>query len=533
MRSLFWKIFLWFWLAMAMVAVTFSAIVFFTQQQRFRERENNRAFNGGPRRPEERIARQALALHLQTVAHLVAHKGQAGVQAYVRHLPPGAMNGTFCFDEQGAPLWRTSVSNIEQPPEIATTLSALVQRAAQNTGLETASSGPYLLAAQKMAAPDDTLRNSSRKPLILAAAWNMRFDEPPFANRPDGRNGLNGRNGPDGRDGPDGPFRRRPPFGGPFGFFWGFFFAEPSTGIQALRLLVILSTTGLVCYGLVRHLTTPIFQLRSATKRLAEGDLSARVAPDLGHRHDELGVLGRDFDQMAERLEALVTSQNRLIADISHELRSPLARVNVALELVRSTAGPEAEEDLDRIALETERLNTMIGQLLTLSRLESGEPLAEKTPVDLRNLIEGVTNDADFEARSHHRFVKVLHASDGQTRGSETLLRSAIENVVRNAVRYTKENSTVEISLDQSEGFALICVRDYGPGVPEEALPHLFQPFYRITDARERTGGGTGLGLSIAERAVRFHGGTIEASNELDDKNEVAGLLMQIRLPLG
>ncbi len=360
---------------------------------------------------------------------------------------------------------------------------------------------------------------------VLAATWNTRFDGPHFGDGPN-------RGHDDGPDGGRPNGRRRPPFGGPFGFLWDLLFGEPSTSIQALRLLVIFATTGLVCYGLVRHLTTPIFQLRAATIRLAAGDLSARVEPNLGRRRDELGVLGRDFDQMAERLEDLVAAQNRLIADISHELRSPLARVNVAVELVRSVAGPDAEEDLDRIALETERLNAMIGQLLTLSRLESGERLQETTPVNLAGLIESIAADADFEARSRKRAVHIVQSDECQTRGSENLLRSAIENIVRNAVRYTPENTAVEISLQKEEECAAIRVRDFGPGVPEAALPHLFQPFYRIADARERTSGGTGLGLSIADRAVRYHNGTLEASNVTDESGEVAGLLLEIRLPL-
>lgn len=505
---------------MATVALTISVIVFVTQQQRFRERENerNRGFNG-PLRPDERDDREALDLHLQAAAHLWERGGKGGLHAYLQRLEPGALQNTLVF--QGGKeifAWHPKSEGVLPLAQ----LQNLARRSTNiqtNAQLQTSLSEPYLLGARKTSGG-----------FVLAATWNMRFDDPRLGAPRFGQSRFESRRG--GPDGPNGRFRRRPPFGGPFGFLWDLFFAEPSTGIQALRLLVVLCATGLVCYGLVRHLTTPIFQLRAAAKSLAEGDLSTRVATDLGRRQDELGVLGRDFDQMAERLEDLVAAQNRLIADISHELRSPLARVNVALELVRNVAGPAAEEDLDRIALETERLNTMIGQLLTLSRLESGEPLAEKTPVNLANLIESIATDADFEANSHNRAVKIIKSASCQTSGSETLLRSAIENVVRNAGRYTQENSAVEISLEKANGFALIRVRDYGPGVPQEALPHLFQPFYRITDARERTSGGTGLGLSIAERAVRFHGGTIEASNTLDKNGETAGFLMEIRLPL-
>ena len=536
MRSLFWKIFLWFWLAMATVVLAVSAIVFITQQQRFRERDRERdrereqgrslgrSFNGGPpSRPEDRIVQQALSGHLQTANYLLQKEGVSGLQRYLQNLESKKYLRTFCFDEKGADLLPTSASSGVTAPMFSdfnvAILKNLVQRAAQSSQRETTIHNHYLVAAQRV-----EIGKSLPQKLILAAVWDSDFNGPDRLNRGpnEGRNG-----GPNG-----GPAGRHSPFGPPFGFLWDLLFGEPSTSIQALRLLVILATTGLFCFGLVRHLTTPIFQLRSATKRLAAGDLSARVESQLGHRRDELGILGRDFDQMAERLEDLVAAQNRLIADISHELRSPLARVNVAVELVRNVAGAEAEEDLDRIALETERLNAMIGQLLTISRLESGDPLTQNAPINLAGLLENIAADADFEARGTKRAVRIVQSEACQTRGNESLLRSAIENIVRNAVRYTPENSAVEIRLEKEENCALIRVRDFGIGVPEAALPHLFQPFYRIADDRARSSGGTGLGLSIADRAVRFHNGTLQASNVRDDSSEISGLLLEIRLPL-
>lgn len=310
-----------------------------------------------------------------------------------------------------------------------------------------------------------------------------------------------------------------PPFMREGIYRWWLWWLAGAPSTQALRLLAVLATTGIVCYWLVSHLVAPIIQLRTATRRLAAGDLTTRVDARLRNRRDELGVLGRDFDLMAERIESLMNAQNRLIADISHELRSPLARLTVALGLVRETAGPEATEDLDRIETETGRLNTMIGHLLTLSRLESGRPVAETTPVDLARLVHDIAADADFEARSRNCSVRVLASTECALTGTAALLRSAVENVVRNAVRYTRAGTAVEISLtrgrtgqDQPE-YAVIQVRDHGEGVPEESLEHLFHPFYRIEDARDRQSGGTGLGLAISERAVRLHGGTVIAAN--------------------
>ena len=287
---------------------------------------------------------------------------------------------------------------------------------------------------------------------------------------------------------------------------------------QGLRLLAVLLTGGILCYWLAWYLTTPLLKLRTTTNELAEGNLGARVTSKLSRRRDEIGQLGRDFDLMAERLESMVRAQHRLLGDISHELRSPLARLGVALGLARQRSGAEANSALDRIERESENLNEMISQLLILTRLESGTDGRKKTDVDLTSLLREVADDADFEARSMNRGVQVVSADNCSISGVEELLRSAIENVVRNGLRYTPEGSAVEIALRRQNGaghnFAVISVRDHGLGVPEESLEKIFRPFYRTEDARDRqSGGGTGLGLAITERAVRLHGGTIRAVN--------------------
>jgi two-component system sensor histidine kinase CpxA len=279
-----------------------------------------------------------------------------------------------------------------------------------------------------------------------------------------------------------------------------------------------LLTGGILCYWLAWYLTTPLLKLRTTTNELAEGNLGARVASKLSRRRDEIGQLGRDFDLMAERLESMVRAQHRLLGDISHELRSPLARLGVALGLARQRSGAEANGALDRIERESENLNEMISQLLILTRLESGTDGRKKTDLDLTSLLREVADDADFEARSMNRAVQVVSADNCSISGVEELLRSAIENVVRNGLRYTPEGTAVEVALRRQNGtgynFAVISVRDHGLGVPEESLEKIFRPFYRTEDARDRqSGGGTGLGLAITERAVRLHGGTIKAVN--------------------
>jgi two-component system, OmpR family, sensor histidine kinase CpxA len=307
-------------------------------------------------------------------------------------------------------------------------------------------------------------------------------------------------------------------------------------GLPVPGLIIAIISSGLVCYFLSWYLTKPIIRLRSATRRLAAGDLSARTgAPAWEVRpggRDEVAGLMRDFDSMAERLETLLKAQSRLLNDISHELRSPLARLSVALGLARQRAGGENAEMLDRIELEASRLNELIGRILTLARLEDGEQRVPQTPVPLDELVLNVAEDAEFEAQARHCHVRtVIPESDWGVRGNASLLHSAVENVVRNAIRYTQEGTTVEIELTSREqaggAEAVLTVSDSGPGVPEHALAKMFEPFYRLDDARGRMTGGVGLGLAITERAVRFHGGRVIALNRFE-----GGLRVEIRLPL-
>ncbi len=301
-------------------------------------------------------------------------------------------------------------------------------------------------------------------------------------------------------------------------------------GIPGLGIFIGIISSGLVCYLLARYLTAPVVRLRAATQRLATGDLSARAGVPRSRRHDEMAELVRDFDAMAERLEKLVNAQSRLLNDISHELRSPLARLNVALGLARQRTGPEAHTALERIDLEANRLNELIGELLTIARLESGDQSRQKSPIHLGELIEEIAKDADFEAQSRDCHVECAIAQDSIVTGTPILLHSAIENVVRNATRYTEEGTGVQVRLEAGQGpggaEAVIRVTDSGPGVPEDALDKLFRPFYRIDDARGRQTGGVGLGLAITERAVRLHGGTVSAANRPQ-----GGLMVEIRLP--
>jgi two-component system sensor histidine kinase CpxA len=303
-------------------------------------------------------------------------------------------------------------------------------------------------------------------------------------------------------------------------------------GVPWRWLSIAVVCSGLFCYFLSRYMTKPIVRLRAATQQLAAGDLTARTGAAGKGGGDEVAGLMRDFDTMAGRLETLVKAQSRLLNDISHELRSPLARLNVALGLARQRAGVESADMLDRIELEASRLNELIGRILTLARLEDGEQDVPPTPVPLNELVQSVAEDAEFEAQARHCHVHTV-IPEGQwgVRGNASLLHSAVENVVRNAIRYTQEGTSVEIELSSAESASgpegLINISDSGPGVPVDSLEKLFEPFYRIDDARGRLTGGVGLGLAITERAVRFHGGTVKAFNRPE-----GGLRVEIRLPL-
>ena len=299
--------------------------------------------------------------------------------------------------------------------------------------------------------------------------------------------------------------------------------------VIAVPFIAAAIISGLVCFFLARYLTRPILRLSRATKLYASGDLDMRVAPSVEGRHDEVAQLARDFDHMAERLQALIAAQRQLLSDVSHELRSPLARLQVALGLARQRDQDQPSPALDRIEREAERLNELIAQLLSLARLESGTRLSNTERVDLGALLSEVAESANFEVTASSRSVRVLAHAQAFVQADPELLHSALENVVRNAANYTADNTAVEISLqpdDQRKDWAVVQVRDHGPGVPQAMLNKLFEPFVRVSDARDRTSGGYGLGLAIAKRAIQLHGGEISACNDIE-----GGLTVRIRLP--
>lgn len=272
------------------------------------------------------------------------------------------------------------------------------------------------------------------------------------------------------------------------------------------------------------YLSRPIRSLRWAFHAAAEGRLEARVRPLLKGRRDEIADLGDDFDQMAEQLQKLVAAQRRLLHDVSHELRSPLARLQAAIGLVRQDPA-KLEASLGRIEREVARLDALVGEVLTLARLEGGTAGGAAQPLDLADLVANVAADARFEAEAANRSARLESAEAVPVLGRAELLHRAVENVVRNAVKYTAEGTEVEIRLSSADGCALLTVSDHGPGIPEAELDRVFDPFYR--SAASAGAGGFGLGLAIARRAIAAHGGRIRARNA-----EGGGLCVEIELPL-
>ncbi|MBW6511301.1 MAG: HAMP domain-containing protein [Desulfuromonadaceae bacterium] len=289
-----------------------------------------------------------------------------------------------------------------------------------------------------------------------------------------------------------------------------------------IRLLIAFLVAGGVCWMLARSLTAPLRRLREATREIAAGQLQTRVAPELRKWGGETGDLAIDFDHMTERVATLLNNQQRLLRDISHELRSPLARLNVALELARRQTAELAIAPLNRIELEAERLNIMIGQLLTLTQLESGQGIGRTEPVALDILLGEIVADAAFEGQ---HLTLDCKAEPATVNGSLELLRQALENIVRNALHHAPAGSEVTVQLKVRQTDIHISIRDQGPGVPPAALGRLFDPFYRVEEDRARRSGGSGIGLAITERAVKLHGGSVTAENIPGGGFEVVVLL--------
>jgi two-component system sensor histidine kinase CpxA len=297
----------------------------------------------------------------------------------------------------------------------------------------------------------------------------------------------------------------------------------------ALRLAAATIISALISYFLARSLATPLEELRRASRRIASGELDTRVGGSMPPRKDEIGQLASDFDVMAARLQSMQRANQRLLRDVSHELRSPLARLNVALEIARQKGAGHVAAEIDRISLESERLEILVNDVLSLLRESSEAGSRRDADFDLVELAEDLVDVVNYEVQDGREGIRWTAPDRCPFHGDRELLWRAMENLLRNALRYTDPSRGVDLEISQSKRPSRIdiAVRDYGHGVPEDALDKIFEPFYRVQESRDRGTGGHGLGLAIAANAVRRHGGEIEAKNAPG-----GGLQVRISLPM-
>lgn len=296
----------------------------------------------------------------------------------------------------------------------------------------------------------------------------------------------------------------------------------PELTIPLLFLLV----SGLASIGLALTITRPLRQLQQHSLKFAEGDLSSRVQ-QAADRSDEIGELARGFNTMASQIGALLQNQQRLLRDISHELRSPLTRAQLAIALEQRQGGGT---QLPRLSLELEKIDSMLDELLTFSRLDAGQYQLQLQEIDLVELLEEIIQLNHIEAAQKQQQLSLKAPEQCLVMADSKLLARAIENVLRNAIKYSPEAAEICLSLQLQPDHLQICVTDQGPGIPTNALAAIFEPFYRVSDARTAGTGGTGLGLAIAAQAIKLHQGQISAQN-LYQQQQVCGLQICLQLP--
>ena len=512
-QSLYLKIFLWFWLAMALVGL----VLYFSTYTTMRERAEHSS---------QVWMETAMAAVIQTSTDLLENNETVDLTLddlfEDNQTPDQITSDSYQTDETS----ELNLSDLFEYDEISA-LTTYVQQVNQNDQMNVSlfNQEGQLIAGSTLS---DQIKDLAQQVIKSGQREIKRLENQYIVGEsiisPQGKRlTLVGQ-----VTGPDFPGLQKDQR--PSRFFLSFLGiprTKPST--QIFRLLAVFLTAGIVCYALARYLTAPLVQLRSATQKLTQGNLSARVTSQ-GRRRDELANLGSDFNLMAEKIQTMMVAQQRLLSDISHELRSPLARLKVALELVRQQPNQKGTEELTRIGIEADRLNNLISHLLTLNQMEENKEILRREKVNLTEIVRKVAADAAFEAKSLERNVRILTCISCTVNGNHELLQSAIENIVRNGVYYTATGTDVEITLDYTQNDSseiAVRISDHGKGVPESELSKLFRPFYRVTEARDRETGGVGLGLAITDRAVKLHGGTVKAFNA-----PCGGLTVEIILPV-
>lgn len=295
--------------------------------------------------------------------------------------------------------------------------------------------------------------------------------------------------------------------------------------LLAIQIGLSVLVIGIVGWWLARSIARPVAAVGEAARLVAAGDLSARVPARFSRGADEVGDLARDFDRMAARIEALVAQERGVLQDVSHELRSPLARLHLLIDLARGAPPAEAEAHFARAEHEISRLDRLIGDALALSRLESDLPGAERESVNLGQLINTQVEDFQLEADARRIRLDADPAFGVLVSGSTVLLGRALDNLISNAIKFSPDEGRVRVSLRTIGAYAELSVRDWGPGVPDEELATLFRPFFRGSNAARAE--GHGLGLAIVERIAQAHRGSVEAVNA-----DGGGLEVKLRLPL-
>ncbi|MBU1105991.1 MAG: HAMP domain-containing protein [Candidatus Riflebacteria bacterium] len=293
------------------------------------------------------------------------------------------------------------------------------------------------------------------------------------------------------------------------------------------NLPIFLLATGVLCLWLARYMIKPIVELRTASRSFAQGNLATRITGSAINRFDEIGDLATDFNDMADKIEKMIKGQRRLFGDISHELRSPLARLQISVELLQKKSSDAEQPMFARIEKEISRMNAMIEELLQFTKLENSEISGQSRKISLQSLLQRVCNDASFEGKTRNCTVKLNADHDVIVTGTSQLIERAVENILRNALKFSPENSEIIIELQSQNNTANITIADCGPGIPEEDLQKVFAPFYCLSENRNPQSGGIGLGLAIAQRAIKLHKGQITLKNR-----DGGGLTASISLPL-
>jgi two-component system sensor histidine kinase CpxA len=448
MRSLYWKIFLSFWLATILIIITTAWVTSeITQKSSIPARE--------------RVFMDSYA-HAAVVTY--ESGSQEAVQKWLAHMGASKQMTLYLLTNTG------EIIGNQQPPDIVQQISANLAKDELDDGL--LKFGDIIVSHEIVSISGKAYRlvAVSEKPLA-------HFVEIPWA-------GL------------------------------------------TLRLLIAIIISGFICYLLSIYLTQPLRSLILAARSIATGNLNTRVGHLKGHYRDEIAELSGEFDQMAEQLETIMNSKERLLQDISHELRSPLARMQIAIELGRNKTTQAAEPEFHRMETECLRLNTLIGEILEFARLDTSSSQLNKSLINLPDLVKQVVDDANFEEGKP--VVTFYQSPDCELFLDGRLIHRAIENIIRNALRYSSPNPKIKVRLywADSNTDIYIDIEDNGPGVPEDQLEKIFNPFYRVDSSREKKTGGYGLGLSIAQQAIKLHHGYIKAMNR-----KKGGLLVRIVFP--